>query len=206
MAQLAYCYAYNRRASNPLQFHIVGLKGKCESEYLDFTYQGAWDVHMSTKPLTEVFAPEDMIYLTSDSPNDLKDIEEDKVYVIGGLLDHNSCPKLTLNLAEKAGIKHARLPIGEYMKLRTRTTLTINQVYEIILKYSESKSWEKAFFDVIPARKGIEKIGEDGTVAECEDEEMVGPSIDEIYGQNEEGGNVISTKSSPEKNEEESTN
>uniref|UniRef100_A0A0N5BRV4 tRNA (guanine(9)-N(1))-methyltransferase n=1 Tax=Strongyloides papillosus TaxID=174720 RepID=A0A0N5BRV4_STREA len=158
VTQLSFCYGYNRRAQNPMQLYIVGLNGKGNEEFLKQSDNDSWDVHSTTKSLTEMFSKDELVYLTADSENDLNDIEDDKVYVIGGLLDHNSHPKLTLKLAEEAGIRHAKLPIGNFMRLKTRSVLTINQVYDIILKYTETKSWEDAFFKVIPVRKGIEKI------------------------------------------------
>ena len=38
--------------------------------------------------------------------------------------------------------------------------LTINQVFQILVNYSQESNWEKAFLDVIPKRKGIEPIAE----------------------------------------------
>lgn len=60
---------------------------------------------------------------------------------------------LTLKLAEEAGISHAQLPIGQYLNMKTRKVLAINHVFEILLKFSETKNWEDAFFAVIPQRK-----------------------------------------------------
>jgi Trm5-related predicted tRNA methylase len=43
-----------------------------------------------TETLDELFSREEVVYLTADSDNVLKHIDHSKVYVIGGLLDHNS--------------------------------------------------------------------------------------------------------------------
>ena len=46
-----------------------------------------------------------------------------------------------------------------------RTYCTRNKqiflVFEIILKYLETKNWQRAFYDVIPKRKGLSLVDKD---------------------------------------------
>lgn len=51
------------------------------------------------------------------------------------------------------GIRTAKLPIGDYIKMASRFVLTTNQVVEIMLKYLECRDWKVAFMEVIPQRK-----------------------------------------------------
>lgn len=47
------------------------------------------DITIKTEHYSEVLAQEDLVYLTSDSPNVLEELDHKKAYVIGGLVDHN---------------------------------------------------------------------------------------------------------------------
>jgi tRNA (guanine9-N1)-methyltransferase len=61
---------------------------------------------------------------------------------------------LCLNKARDSGIRTARLPIGRYLaSLPTRKVLTVNQVFEILIKWVETKDWEQSLYSVIPKRK-----------------------------------------------------
>ena len=62
----------------------------------------------------------------------------------------NLCQKKAVD----GGIRSARLPIGKYIEgLTTRKVLTVNQVFEILVHWTENRDWEKALYSVIPQRK-----------------------------------------------------
>lgn len=61
---------------------------------------------------------------------------------------------LCLDKAKESGIRTARLPIGQYLaSLPTRKVLTVNQVFEIMVKWVETRSWEEALNAIVPKRK-----------------------------------------------------
>lgn len=47
------------------------------------------DISIKLEHYSEVLSKEDVVYLTSDSPNVLTELDPKKAYVIGGLVDHN---------------------------------------------------------------------------------------------------------------------
>ena len=76
----------------------------------------------------------------------------------------------THKLALEKGVAHARLPIDEFVKMKTRKVLTVDHVFSILAAVTSGKSWKDAFLDVLPDRKGIEsKEAQDENAAEsCE--------------------------------------
>jgi len=70
--------------------------------------------------------------LTADSKNDIKELDPEDVYIIGGIVDRNRYVNLTFKKAEEEGIRHGRFPIGDYMQLKSSTVLTVNQVFQIL--------------------------------------------------------------------------
>ena len=96
----------------------------------------------------------DIVYLTGDSSETLSELRPHDTYVIGGLVDRNRHKGICHKTASDKGLRTAKLPIGEYMKMSSRFVLTVNQVVEIMLRWLEYRDWGKAFMEVIPKRKG----------------------------------------------------
>ncbi|XP_072898517.1 tRNA methyltransferase 10 homolog A [Hemitrygon akajei] len=162
--QIQRCYAENRRATHPVKMFLTSHSGQLKKN-MDENDKGwvNWKgITVTSNHFSEIIKKEDLIYLTSDSPNVLNELDASKAYVIGGLVDHNHHKGLTYDNALKLGIAHAQLPLGNYVKMNSRKVLTVNHVFEIILAYLEKQDWEKAFFTVLPQRKGAVPAGEVG--------------------------------------------
>ncbi|KAI4161014.1 MAG: hypothetical protein LQ342_005177 [Letrouitia transgressa] len=96
----------------------------------------------------------ELVYLTSDSPDTLTQLQPHSTYVLGGLVDRNRHKGLCYKRAKDRGIKTAKLPIAEYMQMASRFVLTTNHVMEIMLRYLELGDWGQALLHVVPKRKG----------------------------------------------------
>ncbi|XP_077445753.1 tRNA methyltransferase 10 homolog A [Stigmatopora argus] len=158
--QIQRCYAENRRASRPVQFYLTSLGGQLKQS-MDEKDKGwiNWkDIIIKVEHFSQVADKEDLVYLTSDSPNVLTELDPKKAYVIGGLVDHNHHKGITLDRARDLGIRHARLPLGTFVRMNSRKVLAVNHVFEIILAYVEKGHWRDAFFSVLPARKGAQAL------------------------------------------------
>lgn len=81
---------------------------------------------LERRPLTAVYAPERLVYLTADSPHVLHTLVDEDVYVIGGLVDRNRHKNLCLQRATALGVRHAQLPIAEAVAMSTRRVLAVN--------------------------------------------------------------------------------
>lgn len=114
-----------------------------------------WDVLPHKESFMEIFDKSKIIYLTSESETVLDVLEKGAVYIIGGLVDHNHHKCLTHEIALKNSIRTARLPLSEHLIMKTRTVLTINQCFDIILGVSEGKSWKEILLNALPQRKNI---------------------------------------------------
>lgn len=176
--QVARVYAVNRRSKNPFQLYISSLKGEIRNKIAKICvgYEN-WDVNCSELDYVALFSDnsteqtsdinktsnKNFIYLSGDSDEKLADVDslikdESKIFVIGGLVDHNRHKSLCQKRALERGIPTAKLPIGEHLKLNQRHILATVTVFEVLLNVLGShKQWPEALMEAIPSRK-IENI------------------------------------------------
>ncbi|CAL8241718.1 unnamed protein product [Merluccius merluccius] len=169
--QIQRCYAENRRAPHPVQFYLTSLGGQLKQNMDD--HDKGWvnwkDITIKTEHYIEVVGKEDLVYLTSDSPNVLAELDPTKAYVIGGLVDHNHHKGITFERAKELGIEHAQLPLSSFVKMNSRKVLAVNHVFEIMLAYLEKGNWREAFFTVLPPRKGAVAVGQEDQASQDSD-------------------------------------
>ena len=132
---------------------MTSLCGRVEQEMSKNSGSANWDFHFSSGRYDTVFSPDKIVYLSSESPDVLHSLEDHTAYVIGGLVDHNHHKGLCHEEASKLGVKTARLPLDEFINMKTRKVLAVNHVYEILALVCQGKSWKEAFLEVLPERK-----------------------------------------------------
>jgi tRNA (guanine9-N1)-methyltransferase len=100
--------------------------------------------------------PEDgeIVYLSSDSSDTLTELKPYSTYIIGGLVDKNRHKGICHKRATELGIKTAKLPIGDYIQMASRSVLATNHVVEIMVRWLQLQDWGEAFMQTIPSRKG----------------------------------------------------
>ncbi|EED12386.1 tRNA m(1)G methyltransferase domain containing protein [Talaromyces stipitatus ATCC 10500] len=133
----------------------------------------------------------EVIYLSSDSPNTLTELKPYSTYIVGGLVDKNRHKGVCYQRAIEKGIKTAKLPIGEYLRMASRPVLATNHVVEIMLRWLELGDWGEAFLKVIPQRKGgILKNPKSNDTEEVgnEEESGMGATDAEMASSEEENG------------------
>mmetsp|Transcript_22270 Transcript_22270/g.22441 ORF Transcript_22270/g.22441 Transcript_22270/m.22441 type:complete len:132 (+) Transcript_22270:603-998(+) len=63
--------------------------------------------------------------------------------------------RATWNKANKQGIRTVKLPLREHCTMSSTPVLTVNHVFEILVRFHELGCWAKAFEQVLPQRKGV---------------------------------------------------
>ncbi|CAL8081210.1 unnamed protein product [Calicophoron daubneyi] len=180
--QITNCYAFNRRASVPVQLYVTGLNSSCpldSNESTDTTSPRVrlferlklcdcehWDVNLCQEDYTELFPAESIVYLCAESseilpqtlppeatPNSLFSLKD--VFIIGGLVDHNHLLGHCYKQAVERGHRTVRLPIKESgLILDGRYVLSTLQVFSILAPVlAGTMNWVESLTAALPPRK-----------------------------------------------------
>ena len=134
-------YTINRRSERPVQLHFTGIKteGNIHKSLKKNDGWENWHVkyHFDEDHL-QAFKPNtDLVYLTSESETVLDTLDPKNIYCIGGLVDHNHHKNYCHDKATREGLRTARLPLGEYVDMKTRAVLSTfhggYSIYKIII-------------------------------------------------------------------------
>jgi len=170
--QLKRVYGSNKASKDPFNLTFCSLKKDdqiykiCEEKITGFSN---FHVTMSELSVSSEFDLSDIIYLTPDATQYLDTLSHDKVYVIGGLVDDTVQSKVSLQYSDQEGLTTRKLPISLYMEKAEAGTfkqiLTVNQVFDILVKYQETNSWPVALQAGVPPRTGfVCKVEAESTV------------------------------------------
>lgn len=153
--QIYHVYGSNNNAEHPLKLTLTSFNGPTSKGVENIGGFNNWvTLQTSLDPLDVHFDPQRIVYLTAESETVLHELDEHDVYIIGGLVDHNRLKGVCHELAKEKGIRTARLPLSEYVDMKTRKVLTVNQVFDIILQKTIQHDWQVVLDKIIPKRKG----------------------------------------------------
>ncbi|KAB5579108.1 hypothetical protein PHYPO_G00190950 [Pangasianodon hypophthalmus] len=162
-SQIRRLYGSNKKAMQPFHLFLTDMKEdsllykeciRMNEGFLNYL------IDITAESWIDLFPCEDVIYLTPDASEALEEVNGDKVYILGGLVDESIQKKRSYTRAKELSVQMARLPIDEYMMKRPNPKnfhskiLAINQVFEILLTYRDTGSWSKALSAGVPTGKG----------------------------------------------------
>ncbi|EYC09648.1 hypothetical protein Y032_0059g2979 [Ancylostoma ceylanicum] len=107
---------------------------------------------------TEMFPRERIVYLSPDAEEELVDVDDEDVYVLGGIVDRvveRGIPRqASLETAHADGVSCKKLPLEKYVKWKSGTKfLTLTAVSAILRDVNNScGDWESALSRHIPVR------------------------------------------------------
>eukprot|EP01041_Mallomonas_annulata_P011108 gene11108-23211_t len=154
--QILFSYGINKRTAHPSKIYLTGL-GPRTIEQISKNHISEWvGIEQSPLDYIDIIKDKELIYLTSDATETLQDLNNNYAYIIGGIVDRNSMKGATYNKAVSQGIRTMKLPLKEYCTMASTPVLTVNHVFEILIRFVELGNWTEAFAKVLPQRKGAD--------------------------------------------------
>lgn len=181
--QLEHCLNLNKKFSAPIKIMLTGLSTQMEDVIKQRNGQN-WPVEIKKDHDFKQLFPnvedyQKLVYLTGDCDVDMTDYDSSKIYIIGGIVDHNKLKNLTAGKAASLGIPMARFPLNQYISLKTSAILSINHSFEILVRKYNGQSWEETVKASIPERKREQQTAESQEASESSPENSEDDSEEE---------------------------
>ncbi|KAF0378038.1 tRNA m1G methyltransferase Trm10 predicted [Gigaspora margarita] len=140
-SQLTRCYSANRSTSHAVNLFFTSYGQRIQNRF-DTKIQSHinWkDVVFDTKSYLERFDKDDLVYLTADATDVIDELDENKVYIIGGIVDKNRHKVFDLFLYYFAYIIfyfliYFVLRISVMIRLKKRILQPLNYLLKNVLK------------------------------------------------------------------------
>lgn len=155
--QLSFVYndIKNERAMVKLILTGIDMQSPLYS-YMQLFGVDSWKVHKHQENYWDIYDVNNVIVLSPDAELFLEDIDMDKIYVIGGLVDKHIKRNATLTQAKRYGFTTRALPIPTYFPECKRKVLSIDAVFHILVMRANNSTWQEAFQANIPTRAKID--------------------------------------------------
>lgn len=136
---------WNQKLSDPFDLIFSNFSGDEEflKEFIVLTHGlSPSDTHISVneKPVHELFARQDIIYLSPDGDKYLTHFEPDKIYVIGGLVDTwQTCNHASRDYCHQHSLTTAKLPLDRLPVNVTAIRFTLTAIVDILHSMSHGE-------------------------------------------------------------------
>lgn len=164
--QIAYSYSAVRKTVEeglePLKLSVTGVDSQLKELMSKHTSGWEdWPILMSHEALLQAHPARDIVYLTHDAEDVLVELDPNKVYVIGGIVDRNRLKGATLQKAQSLSVVTAKLNLDTSVHIGTGTpVLTVNHCVDILLRASHGVPWQEAYMSVLPPRKNLQAVSD----------------------------------------------
>lgn len=152
--QLTLCMNAVKKSDFPIHLNFCSYKGdiKVEGDKMGFEKV---NISYHEDPVENIYhtTKNQLVYLSPDAEEVVESFEQDKIYIIGGLVDNMIQKNRSMERAQDMNIVTRKLPLDFVDNIKKhRKCLNINTVVEIIVAYFSEKDMKKAIINSLPQK------------------------------------------------------
>ena len=135
-SQIAQCYSITKKNKNAMNLGLINYNEKIKEILTKKFFSDKWIINFYQKNILDLKNKKKIIYLSPDSEENLKEINDDFFFIIGGLVDGQVIKNCSKNRAFKLGVECRKLPLKEagIDLVKMRSILNVNMVFDMLCK------------------------------------------------------------------------